>query len=428
MDYSAIVKYLKKSFLTGSLKTIIVSFVVIVFLPLIINQIGMHRYGLVSITMIFGSSIMLIDLGISKTTTLLIGKSESIHQKNQIFSDTFVLTLFIIFLIMTLSWLFISNDIKILGDNLKIHNNLYDFLILFGFTFLCTTFLINFSVSILESYLLMHYVNIGFLLSSIAFHLILFLIGIYSESDILLIFSPVLSNFITLIYYFFLIKLFTPIRFVKPSFNRIKKILPISLNFFVMSLSSSILKPTNNYLLLLLTGNPVFLGVFEVGHKIANIGSSLLNSISQPLFGVFSNFKNENEIKAFFVAKKVSIIIMLLYLFGVVLYHFLGIHISKIIDKTNYLLLDEISCILLTCVAFNCLSEPFYRFLIGFYHIKKAIILKFTAILFNIIFFLLLFKEENLYRIILSYGFSIIVSSLIIIFYCMLYIPKSLNR
>ena len=428
MEYSIIAKYLKKSFLTGSLKTIIVSLAVLVFLPLIINQIGMEKYGLVSITMIFGSSVMLVDLGISKTVTLLIGKSESIDEKNQIVSDTFIITLCIILLIVLLCLFIIFNNLTILGNSINISNNLYNFIILFGFLFICTTLLINFCVAILESYLLMHYVNIGFSLSSIGFHVILLLIGVYFDSDILLISSPVLSNIIVFFFYFILIKLYTPLRFVKPNLSRIKKIIPISLKFFGISIASSISKPANNYILLLLTGNPVFLGVFEVGHKIANIASSLLNSISQPLYGVFSNFKKENEKKAFFIAKKVSVIIAFLYLIGIISFYFLGGFITQVIDKINYSLLNKVSYILLISVAFNALSEPFYRVFLGFYYINKAILLKLSGLLFNIVFFLLLFKQEDLFRVILSYGLSIMVSSTIIIIYSLYFSTKQKNK
>ena len=68
-----LVSYLKKSFLTGAFKTVIVTLSTVIFLPLIISNVGMTNYGLISLTLIFGNMVVFADFGISKSVTLLIG-------------------------------------------------------------------------------------------------------------------------------------------------------------------------------------------------------------------------------------------------------------------------------------------------------------------------------------------------------------------
>jgi len=64
MTGNQLVAYLKKSFFTGVFKTLIVTLSTIVFLPLIIQQVGMETYGLISLTMIFGSMVVFVNHGV----------------------------------------------------------------------------------------------------------------------------------------------------------------------------------------------------------------------------------------------------------------------------------------------------------------------------------------------------------------------------
>ena len=57
-------KIFNKSFLTGSIKTIFVILSTILFLPLIIKNIGMSNYGIIALATIFSGNIAFLDLGI----------------------------------------------------------------------------------------------------------------------------------------------------------------------------------------------------------------------------------------------------------------------------------------------------------------------------------------------------------------------------
>ena len=79
--------YLKKSFYTGALKTLVVTISTMYFLPLIIKKIGIETYGLISMTMIFSGMTNIVDLGITKTITLKLGQAQSKIESNTIVSN-----------------------------------------------------------------------------------------------------------------------------------------------------------------------------------------------------------------------------------------------------------------------------------------------------------------------------------------------------
>lgn len=407
-------KYLKLSFLTGASKTIVVSVVTLVLLPLIIKTIGVERYALIAITMLFGGSVVFIDFGVSKAITLLLGKSENQKTKNEIVSDVFLLTIFLLLFFSLISFLLIYFDIPILGNTISISENLKNYIIFSGSLTLFILMFNNLFISILESYLLNHYVNICHALSSILFNIFLLVAGYLFSSDFILVSVPFVSFATISIFYLFIIIKKTDLSLVKPSILRLNKVYPVSLKFFAISLVNTIAIPLNKYLLLILSGNLVIIGLFELGLKVSLLANSFLNSISQPLFGVFSNFKN-NKLKAFTIAKKVSIIIFLMYFFGVLIFIFSGEYLCKLIDSLNSILLYKISLAMIIFVCFTSISEPFYKALIGVSMLKKALKYKFIGISTNVILFFILYNLEPLKRVILSYGFSLILTSVVII-------------
>ena len=57
--------------------------------------------------------------------------------------------------------------------------------------------------------------------------------------------------------------------------------------------------PINKLLIVIISGQTLFLGIFEVAVKIGRISNSLLVTIAKPLFGVFAGeklFKNHFNI------------------------------------------------------------------------------------------------------------------------------------
>jgi len=407
-------KYLKKSFFTGSVKTLIVSLTTLGLLPLIIASMGMDKYGLVSITMLFGGGVILVDLGISKAVTLLLGKTNNQIEKNRLVADAILLSLGLVALFGILVSMIILFEVPVLGTTLKISAQLYNYIIFMGFITLVTMLINNFCVAILEAYLLMHFVNIGFGLSSIVLHVLLLITGTLGLSDYILVSIPCLSFLLITAYYVIVIANKTMLKMTVPSIQRSKKIIPVSLKFLSIGLVSSIANPLNKYVIILISGNPAIVGIYDMSLKIAFLSNNLLNNLAQPLFGLFSKMDTQSAM-VFKTAKRVSLLIFALYCIGVVSYIFIGNIIADYIDFQNRDLLYSVSLILVAGISFSAVSEPFYRVLLGLSLLRKAMIYKSTIILFNLFLFIVLIKLEPGIRVPSAYAIAMIIGSMVMI-------------
>lgn len=411
-----LVTYLKKSFFTGAFKTVIVTFSTIVFLPLIIQQVGMETYGLISLTMIFGGMVVFADFGIAKSVTLLIGQDPDKNNVNNIVSSALMINLSILMLIGLVFTTIVLFNIPIFGVKLQITHSLKNFIILVGFISLAIMLINNLLVAILEAYYLVHYTNIGFTLSSILINVFIYVTSVMTDSIYILLMAPVASFVFVSLYFLYIINIHTEVGLTKPDKKQIKNMLSISYKFLNIGLINSLMIPANKYLLIYITGNSAMLGIFDVGLKIAMIANSFLNSLAQPLFGVFSNIKR-NKKEIFEIARKTSLIIFLLYLIGNSIFYFVGEYITQFIDLEHYKELFLIGLILLVGITFSSVSEPFYRAFLGTERLNEALYLKLLIPMFNIIFYFILSYEKSLEQISLAYTIAVFLSSFIIIIY-----------
>lgn len=414
MEKQKLISYLKKSFFTGSFKTIVVTLSTIILLPLIINQVGIEKYGLISLTMIFGGMVVFADFGIAKTVTLLIGQDKEKKNVNNIIASGLFINFLLILLIALVVFFIIFFDIPILGEKLTQPREIQNFIVFVGFVILIILLLSNFLVAILEAFYLSHYINIGFALSSVFLNLFIYTASVLSESLYLLLISPALAFICVNIFFLYIIKKYTKVKIGKVNKKEFKHILSLSYKFLGLGTINNLVLPINKYLLILFTGNSALLGVFDIGLKIALIANSFLNSIAQPLFGVFANMGTERS-KIFKITVRTSLILFIMYIIGNILYYFLGNEVSSIIDSINYKEIYTISSILLLGLTFSSVSEPFYRALLAQEKLKKAFYLKLLVPIFNFILFFILINNNTLERFTLSYSIAIFLSSLSII-------------
>jgi len=417
MTEKKLINYLKKSFFTGVFKTVVVTLSTIILLPLIISKIGMGHYGLIALTMILPGMVVIGDFGISKTVTLLIGEDEDKKNVNNIVINAFTINIFMLFIIGTILYIFtIIYNLPILGNNLDIDTKLQDYIVLVGFISLCLVLVNNLLAAILEAYYLMHYINIGFMLSSILTNLYIYIASMLSDSLYLLLLTPTIAFLTVSFYFIYIVISHTNIRIGKISFSQIKNMLGISYKFLNISLVNALVIPANKYFIIYLTGNTTLLGLFDIGLKVAMIANSFLSSIAQPLFGVFSNITKEKE-KIFKISKQVSAILFVLFLIGMIVFFYIGLDIVRFIDNSNAELLFNVTLVLMIGISFIAVSEPFHRALLSTKRLKAALFLKLLIPILNILFYFILFNFSQLHRFVYAYSSAVFLSSLIIIIF-----------
>jgi len=428
MTEKKLVTYLKKSFFTGAFKTIVVMLSTIVLLPLIISKIGIENYGLVASTMILSGMVAVSDFGISKTVTLLIGEDESKKNANDIVSNAFVINMFMLSLIGIILYILVAiYHVPILGDSMDIDIELQNYIIFVGFLSLCIMLINNLLTAILEAYYFMHYINVGFMISSVLMNIYIYVISSISESLHLLLLAPTLAFLTVTFYYIFIVAKHTELKTGHISFKEIKNMLNISYKFLNISLVNALVIPANKYFIIYFTGNTAMLGLFDIGLKVAFIANSFLNSIAQPLFGVFSNISKDKE-KIYKISLKVSGILFLLYLVGVVLFNYIGLDLVRFIDHEHAEVLFGITLILMIGISFTAISEPFYRALLSTKRLRAALFLKLIVPFFNVLFYILLFSFTQLDRFVYAHSISVFLSSLVIILFYVVTHKRELEK
>ena len=121
MQIEELKKIFNKSFFNGQYKNNFCYTIHHSLLPLIIKNIGMSNYGIIAL---FPLNIFrkyaFLDLGISKSITLMLGKSKSKEEANKIFSIGIFSTSIIFTIFIFLISILVFSDIPIFGSEINI--------------------------------------------------------------------------------------------------------------------------------------------------------------------------------------------------------------------------------------------------------------------------------------------------------------------
>ncbi len=408
--------YLTKSFLTGTLKTAVVTLSTLIFLPLIVRKIGLEHYGLISLTMIFGGVVVFADFGMAKAVTLLIGRDKSGKEAGAIVSNALVINLAIVAFIGAVFALLLAFNVPILGEALPISDELKNYIVFIGFVLLSIMLLNNLLIAILEAHLLMHHVNVVFTVSSVALNAFIYLTSCLTESMYILLASPIASFLVVSVYLVSVVRLHTKVSLVKPNVGQMKSMLSLSCRFLNISLINTLVIPGNKYILVLITGSSADLGAFDIALKIGLIASSLLNSLAHPLFGVFVNMSNKNR-GVYIIANQISGLLFVLYLVGCATYYFIGEHVTYFLSGSVDSQLFFVSFVLLWGIGFSSVAEPFYRALLAAAELNLAFLLKLIIPIANIFLFFSMTDLPNLQKVSVAYASALFISSAAVILY-----------
>jgi O-antigen/teichoic acid export membrane protein len=416
MENVEIKKYLKKSMITGIGKSTLVTTVTLSLIPLIIQRIGIDNYAMVMLTLLFSSAASIIDLGISKAVTLLLGRTNETTEKNEIVSGALLINLALALGIGLIVCLLVYLEVPVFGSNFD--KKEYTFLILWlGLIVMIFSLLTNLVTSILEAYFLMHYINFGFAFSSLLLYGTLYFATFFTKDLSVLLIVAILPSILSFLFYIIVTCRKTELKLVSVEKSVLKKITKVSFKFLNIGVINSLIVPVNKFLLVFITGSSALSGVFDVGLKIASSANNLLNSLSAPLFGIFSNAKVESEI--YKIVKKTTLILFGAFLGGVIIYFFVKDFIAEILDANNSELIAGISILLLIGVCSTGVAEPVYRALIGTARLREAFYLKLIIPVVNIIFYLILILVDfsDLFRITWAISGAMLVGSVVMIIY-----------
>lgn len=416
MQGKELYSYLKKAFLTGAVKNTAVIVSTIVLLPLIIGQLGIDQYGLVMMPLIFGGVVALADFGISKSVTFSLVRADNEVEKGRALTNGLIINGMAIFIFTLIVSFLIARDISVFGDKLDLSSDLEDFILLVGYLIVVIMLLNNFLCAVLEAFYLQHYINGGFAFSSIALHLMIYTASLFFDSIKIIMLGPLAAFILLTVYYLIVVLRRTCVKLKKTNFRDLRKFAELAFGFFQISAVNSLVIPSNKYLLVYLTGSPGALAIFDISLKIALMSASMLNSISQPLFAVFSNKRTSTHV-IYNYSLKISAILFTMYIFGVLAYSMLGMDIARYIDIDNAEKIFGASAVLILGLGLNACVEPCFRAILGAGKLRLSMLLKLLIPAFNAVFLLAILSENVLRSVYLSYASAVSLASVILMVY-----------
>ncbi len=409
-----ITKYLTKNFLVSTSKTLTVSLVTLLLLPLIIKRLGLELYGVISLTLLFSGVSSLIDLGLSKAVILLSGENKT--SENKIISSALYINLFIITVLLVVFVLLQLFSVDLLGSNINIDKANRFIVINTGFLLLVLMLLNNLCRTILEAKYKIHIVNLSLAIYTPLLYLTIFILSFFTKQIVVYILTPLTLTLLMLIFNIAYLKYNTAICIVKVAKSDIKYVLKKSFAFLNIGLINSLVMPTMRYVFVLLAADVGLYAIFDLSFKIAMLANSFILALSTPMFAVFSKEIQANSKKMINVAYKIFYLSLGMYLIINVAYYFLGNYFLTFLslDPKDLDLLYNITFLLIISLGSVALVEIFYRYFLGNNQLMNAFLLKLIVPIMGIILFFIFNNVELIYRFIYAYGTSLVISAIVI--------------
>ncbi|MDA7742042.1 hypothetical protein N8865_00325, partial [Francisellaceae bacterium] len=363
--------------------------------------------------------VVIVDFGISKSVTLILGQNKNTCERissSIVSSALLVNSIFFLGIILFLTALYFGFGLHIFGSKISLMGVRESFVFMLAVFVLAIGLLNNLLLAVCESFYLVHYTNITFAFSSIGINASIYIASLFTNSLYILLYMPIFSLLFVLCLNVVVVAKFTHVRLVWPKKNWAKKLLSISYKFFNIGIINSLLIPANKYLLVYMTGSTALLGIFDVALKFALSANNLLQSIAQPLFGVFSNLAHKKD-KVLKIVLYVSGLMFLMYILGVGVFYMIGSWLMQIIYASQAVLLYSATLTLIIGVGFNSLSEPCYRAMLGSGRLNEATMLKALFPILNILIWCSLSSMPMLKKFYLAYGGAMFFGSFVLMCY-----------
>jgi O-antigen/teichoic acid export membrane protein len=409
--------YLMKSIGSGYIKTLISIFATVIFLPLLITNIGMNGFGIVAFISLGVNLSVLFDFGVSKSAVHFVSKNSLGSIK-----AILIVLIFLAFLTLFLGIFFYLFDeviFSIVYEDMVFNSNL----ILFTILIFVTNILLGFFRGLLEGGRFLHKVNIGFVVFSMVNLPGLCLITSYTSNSNYWAGWIFISYFIILIIHIIQSKslIFRSLR----SHSNFKDFYNYSRPVYGANIITSGFMPFVKSIVVIFSPTTAMLGVFELGVRISMLSNSLLSVLATPYLTLFTERKN--EFGQFAIAIDIVKKSFLLYLLGLILFYFIGEHTLNLISNNSTEAFYP-SLLLIGGMCLNGVMESIYRYNLANCRFFNLYISKASAYFWFCVLFCYVFTfDSNLGYVIqvsISYFISQLATSIILLYLSVNYEKK----
>lgn len=410
--------YLKKSISTGLGNSLGSALVSIVFIPLIIQRIGMERYGTWAVLFIFIGISSVANLGLSKAMVYFIPRQKSQKEINEVYSAGFCLNTLMVLFVAIVGLMIYWSGVNIWGSNESISYELGRKILLYGLVVTCCSLATSFYRSVLEAFYKIYLVNVGFLLLTILNYSCVFALSFFTKKIQYFVVCTASVYITILLLHMLLVFLGTEASLRISKRSTFKQVVKKAFNFFSINILDTLVQPTNRYLFILLAGNVKVYGFFDIALKIAMMARGCLGAFAIPLFSVFSGYGKEriSEIKQ--MLNRYLVGLGASYVLGCTLFLIAGKYILDAFIATESPHLFRVSFILILGVALYGVAEPFNRALWALGYLRLSVGIAAILLIVNLFFVFALGHMSPLYRFGGAYALAFAITSVVIITTC----------
>jgi len=409
-------KYLKINFLVSTGKTLTISLVTLLLLPIIITRLGLELYGVISLTLLFSSISSIIDLGLSKSIVLLSGENKL--SENKIVSSAIVINIIIIAILTIIFICLQLCSIELLGKDINIQNNYKFALLNTGFLMLILMLLNNLCRAILEANYLMHIVSLSLTFYTPLLYVTVFLLSFFTQNILFYIITPLILTSLTFLFNLCIIKMKTKVKIVPIKRANLIYVIKHTIGFLNIGLVNSMVMPIMRYAFILMTADVGLYALFDLSFKIAMLANGFIISIATPMFAVFSKKIKTNTEEMVRISYKIFALSIVLYLCILLGFYIIGDYLIPFLNLNiqNTTLLYSITFILILSLGSVAVVEVFYRYFLGNKQLTQAFLLKLTVPIGALLFFCFFYEYDLIYRFIYAYSISLFISAILIFF------------
>lgn len=391
--------YLQKSISTGLGHSLGSALISLVFIPLIVRNIGVEKYGIWAILAIFTSALSFADLGLPKAMVYFIPKQKSREDITQVYSVGFFLNCFVISLVMVTGVLIYWSGINVWGNTESLANEFGRRLLLCGIFITCIALATSFYRAILEAFYKIYIVNLGFLLQTILTYTSVYILSFFTKHVEYFVFMTMAVYTFIFFLHVAVVGFKTPVALCPPQFARALEIIKYSLGIFSIGFLTSIMAPANRYLLVLFSGDMRVYGIFDIAFKIALAASRVLQSFAIPFFSFFAGLGKEKIGEIRRILSRCLVGLGGAYFFGLLLFLITGGYILDIFLQNDSIELYNASLILIAGVTLAAVGDPFSRAFLAIGDLRLSFNIKILQPTLNVLLILFLSGLSPLYRV-----------------------------
>lgn len=406
MQLDSIKNYIIKNVYTGLIKTAFTLVLSVVAIPLIIKNIGIENYGIISIVLVFSSFTGILDLGLSKALVSFQGNQK--ENKKEI-SAIYILNLGLIATMLLFTLAVFVFKINLMGGKLEVDSLTLRLINTIAILLLTFGIFNNLLRASLEAVFKLQLVNWGFLIQSAIIHLGWLILAFIKAQIIYFLLIPVASSIVTILYHLlFLPPIYSQLS--KPDKTNFKNIFRITMQFFKVGALNSAHLPIIKYAIILFLGEARAIGIFELSTKLAVMANNILAYISNPFFSIVAKHKEKSKVYLWGVIKKITKFLIAATLTGYAVFFIFNKFLIQYFFKEYTTEIFQVLNFVLIGYLFIAASESIQKYMLGIGKVNQVARIKLAGMLINALAVIVVFLTANLnlVNITLAYSFSLV--------------------